>query len=193
MCCSARSARPPRSPRPATASSSSPPTCRPVGRRRWGRSAPPGGSRSSTPSSSAPPGSPRAWRPTRPAGSTNLSASSSPACDGARDAMPSLKTEITEIVTGAAISGVGDLGEGLAARSVANVPDEVWDRLTAAHRAGEHRQEFAAAWANGAVFLGADQGLRGRPPALVEWKGPTQAPGDEVVPADLRVDHVWLI
>jgi hypothetical protein len=27
----------------------------------------------------------------------------------------------------------------------------------------------------------------------VEWKGPTQAPGDEVVPADLRVDHVWLI
>jgi hypothetical protein len=27
----------------------------------------------------------------------------------------------------------------------------------------------------------------------VEWKGPTQAPGDEVVPADLRVDHVWLV
>jgi hypothetical protein len=27
----------------------------------------------------------------------------------------------------------------------------------------------------------------------VEWKGPSRAPGDEVVPADLRVDHVYLI
>ena len=53
--------------------------------------------------------------------------------------------------------------------------------------------EFAAAWANGQAFLAAEEGLRGRPPRLVEWKGPTQAPGDEVVPADLRVDHVWLV
>ena len=27
----------------------------------------------------------------------------------------------------------------------------------------------------------------------MEWKGPTHAPGDEVVPADLRIDHVWLV
>ena len=107
--------------------------------------------------------------------------------------MPSLKTEVTEIVTGVAIAGIGDIDHGLVARPVANVPDGVWDRLDAAHRACEHRQEFAAAWANGEAFLRAKQGLRGRPPAVVEWKGPTQAPGDEVVPADLRVDHVWLI
>ena len=107
--------------------------------------------------------------------------------------MPSLRTEVTEIVTGVAISGIADLTVGLDTRPVANVPDEAWARLGAAHRAGEHRQEFAAAWGNGQAFLGAEQGLRGRPPALVEWKGPTQAPGDEVVPADLRVDHVWLI
>ena len=30
-------------------------------------------------------------------------------------------------------------------------------------------------------------------PVLIEWKGAHRAPGDEVVPADLRVDHVYLV
>ncbi|MGK2949271.1 MAG: hypothetical protein ACSLFP_11895, partial [Acidimicrobiales bacterium] len=107
--------------------------------------------------------------------------------------MPSAKTEITEIVTGLAITGATSLPAALTARPVANVAPEVWDRLSELERAGQHRQEFAAAWANGQAFLAAEQGLRGRPPRLVEWKGPSQAPGDEVVPADLRVDHVWLV
>ncbi len=107
--------------------------------------------------------------------------------------MPSPKTEITEIVTGIAIAGAPTLGAGLASRAVQHVRDDVWDRLRELERAGQHRQEFAAAWANGQAFLHARDGLRGRPPRLVEWKGPTQAPGDEVVPADLRVDHVWLV
>ena len=107
--------------------------------------------------------------------------------------MPSAKTEITEIVTGLAITGAPTLADALALRAVANVGDDVWRRLADLERAGQHRAEFAAAWANGQAFLGAEQGLRGRAPRLVEWKGPTQAPGDEVVPADLRVDHVWLV
>lgn len=107
--------------------------------------------------------------------------------------MPSAKTEITEIVTGLAISGAPTVESGLSMRTVANVAPEVWSRLRAAYGAGEHRQEFVAAWANGQAFLRAGEGLREQPPSLVEWKGPTQAPGDEVVPADLRVDHVWLI
>jgi hypothetical protein len=107
--------------------------------------------------------------------------------------VPSAKTEITEIATGCAITGAGTLDDAFDARRVANVSDAVWDRLGELHRAGVHRAEFAAAWANGGAFLAADDGLRGRPPRLVEWKGPTQAPGDEVVPADLRVDHVWMI
>ncbi|HEX4867004.1 MAG TPA: hypothetical protein VFV32_05200 [Acidimicrobiales bacterium] len=107
--------------------------------------------------------------------------------------MPSAKTEITEIVTGLAITGAPDLATALEERCVANVPEDVWVRLTDLERRGQHRQEFAAAWANGRHFLAADEGLRGRPPRLVEWKGPTQAPGDEVVPADLRIDHVWLV
>ena len=107
--------------------------------------------------------------------------------------MPSAKTEITEIVTGLAISGVPTLVEALARRSVANVGDDAWERLVVLEQAGQHRADFAAAWANGQAFLASPDGLRGRPPTLVEWKGPTQAPGDDVVPADLRVDHVWLI
>jgi len=107
--------------------------------------------------------------------------------------VPSAKTEITEIATGLAITGAPTLADALAARAVANVDDVVWERLVALERAGQHRQEFLAAWANGQAFLQADDGLRGRPPGLVEWKGHTQAPGDEVVPADLRVDHVWLV
>ena len=107
--------------------------------------------------------------------------------------MPSAKTEITEITTGLAITGAATLAQALASRHVANVDDAAWTRLEELERAGQHRQEFLAAWANGQAFLQATDGLRGRPPGLVEWKGPTQAPGDEVVPADLRVDHVWLI
>jgi hypothetical protein len=107
--------------------------------------------------------------------------------------VPSAKTEITEIVTGLAISGAPTLETALATRSVANVADDVWVRLADLERAGQHRTEFAAAWANGRAFLTSEDGLRGRPPRVVEWKGPTQAPGDEVVPADLRIDHVWLV
>lgn len=107
--------------------------------------------------------------------------------------MPSAKTEITEIVTGMAITGASDLPSALADRAVANVSDEIWHRLATLEREGRHRQEFAAAWANGVAFLRSPDGLRGRAPLSVEWKGPTHAPGDEVVPADLRIDHVWLV
>jgi hypothetical protein len=107
--------------------------------------------------------------------------------------VPSAKTEITEIATGCAITGAPSLDAALAARAVTNVGQAVWERLTELHRAGQHRPDFAAAWANGQAFVAADEGLRGLAPRLVEWKGPTQAPGDEVVPADLRVDHVWMI
>jgi hypothetical protein len=109
--------------------------------------------------------------------------------------VPAPRTEITEIVTGLALFGQPDLRAALASppTALANVDDARWATLRELERAGQHRQEFAAAWANGDAFLHADGGLRGRPPQLVEWKGPSRAPGDEVVPADLRVDHVYLI
>jgi hypothetical protein len=46
---------------------------------------------------------------------------------------------------------------------------------------------------NGRAFLSARAGLRDRIPLVVEWKGAHRASGDEVVPADLRIDHVYLV
>ncbi len=109
--------------------------------------------------------------------------------------MPAAKTEITEIVTGLAMFGIRDLETALAAppERFLNVVPDVWDRLQTLHRADEHRREFAAAWANGVAFLDADEGLRRRPPLRVEWRGPSRPPGDDTVPADLRIDHVYLV
>jgi hypothetical protein len=107
--------------------------------------------------------------------------------------MPSIRTEVTEIVTGLGCSGHDDLDAALTARAVANVGDEVWARLEEAVADPALRFDVAASWANGRALLAATDGLRGRPPLLVEWKGPTRAPGDEVAPVDLRVDHVYLI
>jgi hypothetical protein len=109
--------------------------------------------------------------------------------------VPAPRTEITEIVTGLAVFGAADLASALAAPPVAfgGVGPERWDRLRALHAEGRHRAEFAAAWANGRAFLAAHDGLRGHPPEVVEWKGPHRPPGVDPVPADLRIDHVYLV
>ena len=46
---------------------------------------------------------------------------------------------------------------------------------------------------NGRAFLEAPDGLRGRAPILIEWKGSHQPPGFDVLPADLRIDHVYIV
>ncbi len=74
-----------------------------------------------------------------------------------------------------------------------NVDDDVYDRLLSAYRAGSHTAEFHTAWVNGVRFARSVEGLRGRPPWVVEWKGAHRPPGYEQIPADLRVDHVFLI
>jgi hypothetical protein len=91
--------------------------------------------------------------------------------------------------------GLPSLDEALEAepREMASVSPELWSLLRDLHRGGAFRLEFQSAWSNGSSFLNADDGLRGRRPRLVEWKGATKAPGDEVVPADLRVDHVYFV
>jgi hypothetical protein len=109
--------------------------------------------------------------------------------------VPAERTEITEIVTGLATYGADDLATALAdpPASFGGVGDDRWQRLREMERAGRFRTEFAAAWANGRCLLHARDGLRGRPPAVVEWKGPQRPPGTEPIPADLRVDHVYLV
>lgn len=109
--------------------------------------------------------------------------------------MPTPRTEITEIVTGLGLLGFADLEHAITVRPalVHNVGPEHFARLEAAYADGGHHREFAVAFENGSVFARSTDGLRGRPPWLVEWKGPHKPPGYEQIPADLRVDHVYLL
>jgi len=109
--------------------------------------------------------------------------------------VPADRTEVTEIVTGLAMFGAADLADGLARPPAAfgGVPPDGWARLADLERSGRYRAEFAAAWANGVAFLHARDGLRDRTPEVVEWKGPQRPPGADPIPADLRVDHVYLV
>lgn len=109
--------------------------------------------------------------------------------------MPALRTEITEIVTGLGMLGAADVDEALAARprELREVDPATWQRLVDARHARTHDHDFLAAWNNGRAFLAARDGLRGRRPLVVEWKGGHRDPGDVAVPSDLRVDHVYLV
>jgi hypothetical protein len=106
-----------------------------------------------------------------------------------------LKTAITEVVTGLGMCGDDDVGRALEHQPSAleNVTDDDFRRLRDAWKEGQHRDLFVASFMNGQAFLRARDALRGRPPVLVEWKGPHRSMGDEAVPADLRVDHVYLV
>ena len=110
--------------------------------------------------------------------------------------MPALRTEITEIVTGLGTLGVDDPDDVFVSRPPAalrNVDDDTWQRLLDARSDRTHHGEFLAAWNNGRALFRAVDGLRGRPPVVVEWKGGHRDPGDDVVPSDLRIDHVYLV
>ncbi len=109
--------------------------------------------------------------------------------------MTALLTLITEIVTGLGMLGFQDLDRALQARprAITNVEDQHFDALIDAKDAGRHSGDFAVSWRNGVEFARAAEGLRGRPPWWIEWKGTHRPPRYEQIPADLRVDHVYLI
>jgi len=102
---------------------------------------------------------------------------------------------VTELVTGLGMLGYRSVDEGLAARpaAMADVAPGAWDQLESLRTGGFYDPEFEAAFANGAAFLSSPDALRHRVPLVVEWKGSQRAPGDEVAPIDLRVDHVYLV
>lgn len=109
--------------------------------------------------------------------------------------MPSRRTEITEIVTGLATMGFPSIERALEVqpRGMLHVGPEQYGMLASELEAGDFDHEFRTAWANGVAFAQAQDGLRGRPPWSVEWKGNHKPPGYEQIPADLRIDHVYLI
>ena len=108
--------------------------------------------------------------------------------------MPRLETEITEITT-----GLGALGHDLLAAltdpppQFVNVSRANWENLRTAYQQGNHRTLFTTAWLNGRAFLLAADGLRGRIPIRVEWKGPDRQVEQDPIPADLRIDNVFLV
>ena len=109
--------------------------------------------------------------------------------------MPALRTELTEIVTGLGMLGIKSLDEALKERppEMLNVSSSNFDRLEKARTGGQHPLLFESAWKNGRAFLRSRDGLRGRRPRRVEWKGSHRPPGYEQVPADLRVDYVYMV
>jgi hypothetical protein len=109
--------------------------------------------------------------------------------------MPSDRTTVTELGTGLGMLGLADVDEAVQSGTpvMHSLSPEMWERLARLRAGGAYDAEFHAAWANGQAFLTASDGLRGRLPNVVEWKGTGRAPGDEVAPIDLRVDHVYLV
>jgi hypothetical protein len=109
--------------------------------------------------------------------------------------VPNLRTMVTELGTGLGMLGHDDLDGVLASRPPAmrSLSPQDWDQLSTVRAGGLYDAEFHAAWENGRAFLAAQDGLRGRLPLVVEWKGAVRAAGDEVAPVDLRIDHVYLI
>ncbi len=110
--------------------------------------------------------------------------------------MPSDRTFVTELSTGLGATGASleqIMGALLPPPAFSGlVPDE-WTRLVRLFLEGGHAEEFRQGWANGRAFLLAGDALAGRRPRRVEWTGGRRPPGDEVVPADLRIDHVYLV
>lgn len=109
--------------------------------------------------------------------------------------MADLRTTITELVTGLGMLGHATLEDALASRpaEMVSMSPQDWDTLGAAYEGGGFGLDFERAWENGRAFLESTDGLRGRVPLTVEWKGSQRAPGDEVAPVDLRIDHVFMV
>jgi hypothetical protein len=109
--------------------------------------------------------------------------------------VPSDRTTVTELGTGLGMLGLPDIDQAIQSRSPAmhSLSPEMWQHLARLRGGGAYDAEFHAAWENGRAFLSAGDGLRDRLPQIVEWKGTGRAPGDEVAPIDLRVDHVYLV
>ena len=109
--------------------------------------------------------------------------------------MASSRTKITEITTGLAMLGFPNIDRALSVRPdwLLNVSDVEYDLLADEWAAGNFAAEFATAWEHGRRFMASPDGLRGRVPDRVEWQGPGRPPGYDQIPADLRVDQVYLI
>lgn len=109
--------------------------------------------------------------------------------------MASERTFVTEVATGLGMVGDDDLASVIARRpvEVVNLTTQNWEHLASLWESGRFETDFVAGFLNGRAFLTAADALNGRRPRIIEWTGGRRAPGDEVVPSDLRIDHVYLV
>ena len=109
--------------------------------------------------------------------------------------MPSERTLVTELATALGMVGLRTVEGVLAIKpaSLATLDGATWYRLRELFHSGTHAEAFAAGFANGRAFLEAEDALAGRIPRRIEWTGGHRLPGDEAVPLDLRIDHVYLV
>jgi len=109
--------------------------------------------------------------------------------------LPSLKTKVTEVAT--ALGIIGDYAtadDAIACQGlpgIGNLSEEDWADIVAAYRDGELTKEFECAFGNGRHFLEAE--LDGAKPKSVEWRGPRKALYHHDIPADLRINSVYLV
>jgi len=101
---------------------------------------------------------------------------------------------MTEVATALGCVGSPNLDWALLQRpEIVGVGGAEWRQIDGEVVAATSRRIALSAFENGATFLAHDEGLRGRLPRLVEWTGGRRPPGDQAVPADLRLDHVYII
>ena len=114
--------------------------------------------------------------------------------------MPALRTEITEIVTGLGHAGSGRRSttafghrHGITAAAPRGSPS-TWDRLRAA--CGAPRRTRASSWPRSTTAgpcCGPTTASAGGRRSSSSGRAPTVTPRDDPVPADLRIDHVYLV
>lgn len=108
--------------------------------------------------------------------------------------MADTRTAVSELAT-----ALGMLVHGTVGWAVLQRPAEVlvgadaWAQLEHGMHDPELRALAEAAFANGTAFAEHAEGLGGRRPRRIEWTGGHRPPGDQVIPADLRVDRVYLV
>ncbi|HEX4901798.1 MAG TPA: hypothetical protein VFV42_03250 [Acidimicrobiales bacterium] len=108
--------------------------------------------------------------------------------------MADTRTAVSELAT-----ALGMLHHGTAAWAVLQRPAEVlvgpeaWEQLEVGLHDPALQRLADAAYDNGVAFTCHAEGLGGRRPRRIEWTGGHRPPGDQVIPADLRVDRVYLV
>jgi hypothetical protein len=105
-------------------------------------------------------------------------------------------TMITEISTGLGMIPSNSLESLLSKEKpecLNGVTADAWEQIQEWWAERDDVQVFESCYETGRYFFESDYGLRGRAPFVIEWKGPDLPPEDFAIPADLRVDHVYIV